>query len=142
MSTRTRLRLPRTRRPLLALIGLLVLVIAGYIASAVSDDNSSGGKNSGDSGRTIAVSALPAQARTTIALIKAGGPYPYSQDGGVFGNNERLLPKERRGYYHEYTVPTPGESDRGARRIITGAAGEFYYTGDHYASFRRIAPDP
>jgi ribonuclease T1 len=71
-------------------------------------------------------------------LIQAGGPFPYPRDGVVFRNAEGLLPQEPSGYYHEYTVPTPGEFDRGPRRIITGADGEFYYTADHYESFRRV----
>jgi ribonuclease T1 len=82
--------------------------------------------------------ALPPEAITTIGLIERGGPFPYARDGIVFQNRERLLPQHPSGYWHEYTVPTPGESDRGARRIIHGAGGEFYYTGDHYASFRRV----
>ena len=82
--------------------------------------------------------ALPAEARQTLALIKAGGPFPYQKDGSVFGNREALLPKRERGYYREYTVKTPGAKDRGARRIVAGRGGEFYYTADHYRSFRRI----
>jgi ribonuclease T1 len=81
---------------------------------------------------------LPREARATLALIKAGGPFPYSNDGAVFGNREGLLPKRGRGYYREYTVKTPGAKDRGARRIVSGRDGEFYYTDDHYRSFRRI----
>lgn len=83
-------------------------------------------------------SALPAEARATLKLIRQGGPFPYRQDGVVFGNRERQLPPRARGYYHEYTVITPGAHDRGARRIIMGGAGEAYYTDDHYRSFRRI----
>ena len=82
--------------------------------------------------------ALPAEARQTLALIKAGGPFPYQKDGSVFGNREGLLPKRERGYYREYTVKTPGAKDRGARRIVAGRAGEYYYSDDHYRSFRRI----
>ena len=89
---------------------------------------------------TVAVSSLPAEARTTLRLIDAGGPFPYSQDGVVFQNREGILPGQPSGYYREYTVPTPGSSDRGARRIVTGRAGEHYYTDDHYATFRRIWP--
>lgn len=81
---------------------------------------------------------LPAEARATIALIRKGGPFPYAKDGAVFGNREALLPKQRRGYYREYTVKTPGERSRGARRIIWGAGGEFYYTDDHYNHFLRV----
>ena len=84
---------------------------------------------------------LPKEAQDTLKLIDAGGPYPYSRDGVVFGNLEKILPKHDRGYYHEYTVKTPGEKDRGARRVVTGTGGERYYTDDHYESFRRIAED-
>ncbi|MEU8692989.1 ribonuclease domain-containing protein [Streptomyces sp. NPDC048665] len=87
---------------------------------------------------TVQASALPAEARQTLALIDKGGPYPYARDGIVFGNVERHLPGHQRGYYHEYTVKTPGSRDRGARRIITGKAGEIYYTDDHYNSFRAV----
>ncbi|MFM9275477.1 ribonuclease domain-containing protein [Pseudarthrobacter sp. NKDBFgelt] len=84
-------------------------------------------------------SALPAEGRRVLNLIRAGGPYRYSQDDQTFGNFERVLPRQDRGYYREYTVPTPGESDRGARRIVSGAGGDKYYTDDHYESFRFIA---
>jgi ribonuclease T1 len=87
----------------------------------------------------IAASALPPEARATLALIRAGGPYPYPRnDNQTFANRERILPPEPRGYYKEFTVITPGSSDRGARRIITGSQGERYWTADHYASFSRI----
>jgi len=87
---------------------------------------------------TMTVAQLPAEARHTLALIEAGGPFPYAQDGVVFENRERLLPQHPRGWYHEYTVPTPGEDDRGARRLITGQADERYYTADHYETFREV----
>lgn len=96
---------------------------------------------------SVALADLPRQASETLALIKHGGPFPYPRkDGSVFGNFERALPQQPRGYYREYTVPTPGERDRGARRIIAGSgrgndvarSGEYYYTDDHYRSFRRI----
>ncbi len=85
---------------------------------------------------------LPAEARTTITLIQRGGPFPYRQDGGVFGNREGHLPSKPRGWYHEYTVDTPGLSHRGARRIITGGnpPSAWYYTSDHYDSFRAFDP--
>jgi ribonuclease T1 len=87
----------------------------------------------------VDVADLPAEARTTLERIDAGGPFPYpGKDGSTFHNLERLLPAEPRGYYAEYTVPTPGSRDRGARRIITGEGGEFYWTADHYAHFERI----
>ena len=87
---------------------------------------------------SVRVSALPAEARTTLALIAAGGPYPYAQDGAVFQNREGVLPKKASTYYHEYTVETPGSSDRGARRIVVGRDGERYYTDDHYSTFRLV----
>lgn len=86
----------------------------------------------------IRVSELPDEARATLELIKAGGPFAYKQDGRVFGNREGYLPQKSRGYYREYTVRTPGARDRGARRIVAGSGGEYYYTDDHYRSFRRI----
>lgn len=82
--------------------------------------------------------ALPVEARETIALIDAGGPFPYDRDGAVFENRERRLPAHDRGYWREYTVDTPGSDDRGARRLVEGEAGDLYYTDDHYGSFRRI----
>ena len=83
---------------------------------------------------------LPAGVADTLARIAAGGPFEHSQDGTVFGNYEGLLPHQPRGYYHEYTVETPGARTRGARRIITGGTPPqvYYYTDDHYRSFRRI----
>src|SRR4051794_1883183 len=86
----------------------------------------------------IRASELPPEARQTIELVRKGGPFPYERDGIVFGNFERQLPRHERGYYHEYTVRTPGVGDRGARRIIAGGHGELYYTADHYRTFRRI----
>lgn len=79
--------------------------------------------------------SLPPEAADTVELVEQGGPYPYPQDGTVFQNREDLLPDCASGYYHEYTVKTPGSPDRGARRIVTGDAGEHFYTDDHYASF-------
>lgn len=81
---------------------------------------------------------LPKQAKETIQLIDQGGPFPFSRDGITFQNREQLLPKKPNGYYSEYTVITPGSSDRGARRIIAGENGELYYTDDHYESFREV----
>jgi ribonuclease T1 len=95
-----------------------------------------------DASGEIATSKLPAEAQGALVLIGNGGPFAYSRDGVVFGNRERLLPQKPRGYYHEYTVKTPGVATRGARRIICGgdaaALDECYYTDDHYQSFRRI----
>jgi ribonuclease T1 len=87
---------------------------------------------------SIGFAELPAEARTTLQLIEQGGPFPYERDGVVFGNYEKHLPAQKRGYYREYTVPTPGLQHRGARRIVAGTGGERYYTADHYQSFRRI----
>ena len=86
----------------------------------------------------IAYADLPPEAHETVALIEQGGPFPFARDDVTFENRERLLPNQPRGYYQEYTVVTPGESDRGARRIVAGEAGEMYYTDDHYASFYEI----
>ncbi|MBN3806073.1 ribonuclease [Paraburkholderia sp. Ac-20336] len=91
---------------------------------------------------TIALAQLPREAVNTLNLIAAGGPYPYEKDGIVFGNYERVLPAHRRGYYHEYTVPTPRARNRGARRIVCGGpprrTDNCYYSDDHYTSFNRI----
>ncbi|WP_328313978.1 ribonuclease [Streptomyces sp. NBC_00442] len=87
---------------------------------------------------TVAAARLPAEARGTLVLIDKGGPFPYSKDGVVFGNVEKLLPRHKRGYYHEYTVDTPGSRDRGARRLVTGQGGEYFYTGDHYKTFKAV----
>ena len=86
----------------------------------------------------MTVAKLPPEGRTTLKLIASNGPFPYSKDGVVFSNRERRLPKHDEGWYHEYTVVTPGSSDRGARRIISGREGERYYTADHYSSFREV----
>ncbi|MEE1754996.1 ribonuclease domain-containing protein [Streptomyces sp. SP18CS02] len=83
----------------------------------------------------ICYSDLPSQAHDTLDLIEAGGPFPFRQDGTVFQNREGILPSKTTGYYHEYTVITPGSSTRGARRIVTGSAEQDYYTADHYESF-------
>lgn len=93
---------------------------------------------------SVALRELPPEARSTEELIRAGGPFPYEKDGTVFGNRERLLPIKPRGFYREYTVPTPSARDRGARRIVCGGhrptrPEACFYTDDHYASFRRIA---
>jgi ribonuclease T1 len=102
-------------------------------------------KDSGGPNPSIALSALPPQAQATHRLVLSGGPFPYPKDGVVFGNRERQLPRKARGFYHEYTVKTPGSRDRGARRIVCGGEPKTlpevcYYTDDHYATFSRIAP--
>ena len=87
---------------------------------------------------------LPSEAHRTIELILRGGPFPHRQDGSVFGNREKRLPRQPHGYYREYTVRTPGERDRGARRIVTGGdpPREFWYTADHYRTFRHFEVAP
>ena len=98
----------------------------------------------GENAVTITVSELPRQGVQTYQLIRQGGPFAREKDGVVFGNRERLLPTQKRGYYREYTVTTPGSRDRGARRIVCGGQPQTpdacYYSADHYASFRRIVP--
>jgi ribonuclease T1 len=136
---------------LLVLVALLVILLVGYLARTVKDSDGGAQRSTRSTaatigpqeyrGAAIAYSQLPPQARHTIELIRAGGPFPYDRDGIVFGNAEGHLPAQRSGYYHEYTVVTPGESDRGARRIIAGAEGEFYYTADHYETFRAVDLD-
>ena len=86
----------------------------------------------------IRTAELPHEARQALEQIKAGGPFSHPNDGKTFGNREAHLPKHGRGYYREYTVRTPGMRDRGARRIVAGRGGEFYYTDDHYRTFKRI----
>ena len=117
---------------------LLAVAITGPLAQARSlADRPTEGRAA-----VIGVVELPRQGRETYELIRQGGPFPYDKDGAVFGNRERLLPNERRGFYREYTVITPGSRDRGARRIVCGgpqrAPHACYYTADHYASFRKI----
>ncbi|MCM5570245.1 ribonuclease N1 [Burkholderiaceae bacterium FT117] len=115
-------------RRLLTLACLLVL-----FASGASCARSGGGDE-------VSLSALPPEARATYSLIRKGGPFPYSKDGTTFFNREGLLPARPRGHYREYTVPTPGAKNRGARRIVVGGdpPADFWYTDDHYRSFRRI----
>jgi ribonuclease T1 len=146
MSTETySRRVRRARRPLLALVILLVALAVGYAVQASRGTHASSapsapgvsapGVSAPPVDKQVALSTLPRQVAQTVALIQHHGPFPYSQDGVVFDNNEHLLPGHTRGYYHEYTVVTPGESTRGARRIITGMGGQYYYTADHYESF-------
>lgn len=117
---------------------LLAVAAAGPLVQArVSAGETAEGRSA-----AIHVAELPTQGRETYELIRQGGPFPYDKDGTVFGNRERLLPINTRGYYREYTVKTPGSRDRGARRIVCGGPvrkpNACYYTADHYASFRQI----
>lgn len=109
---------------------LLVLWLTLGSAFAFSRDEAST--------NTVGAADLPREARQTLVLIKDGGPFPYDRDGIVFGNFEKRLPLQVRGYYREYTVKSPWRRDRGPRRIIAGERGEYFYTDDHYRTFRRI----
>ncbi|MBP8923452.1 MAG: ribonuclease [Thauera sp.] len=114
---------------------LMLALVAGLVACAPP---------AGSDTRLPSHAGLPPEAIETLALIQRGGPFPYRKDGTTFQNRERLLPAKPRGYYREYTVPTPGARDRGARRIVAGGNPPevFYYTADHYSSFRQIEPLP
>ena len=119
-------------------LGLAFLLAAGVVAAAQV-----GARPPPALLRDVASAQLPPEAHETDRLIRSGGPFPHAKDGVVFGNRERLLPGQPRGYYREYTVRTPGARDRGARRIVCGGRqpaqpDACYYTEDHYASFRRI----
>ena len=115
---------------------LLLLAVVGSLVACAPPASS-------DARRPLPT-GLPAEAIETLTLIQQGGPFPYRKDGTTFQNRERLLPAKPRGYYREYTVPTPGSRDRGARRIVAGGNPPevFYYTADHYSSFRQIEPLP
>ena len=116
-----------------ALVAVLVVVAANFAGARDSDKGLSRANHD-----TVAVVELPPEGQITLQLIKKNGPFPYRKDGSTFGNRERLLPRQQHGYYKEYTVKTPGVQHRGARRIIAGVIGEYYYTSDHYNSFQRI----
>ncbi|UNO38966.1 ribonuclease domain-containing protein [Streptomyces sp. MST-110588] len=133
---------------LAALLSCLLVLLTGC---SHSGGGTGGTRTGGTSGKqaagapdwtrgmpTVPAGRLPAQARETLRLIDAGGPFPYPKDGVVFGNRERRLPAHRRGYYHEYTVPTPGSKDRGARRLVTGDGRETFYSEDHYRTFKAV----
>ncbi|MFE2310022.1 ribonuclease domain-containing protein [Streptomyces sp. NPDC059411] len=130
--------------PRIAAFGGAIAVAATLLAGPAATATAAPAPASASSATVNAVgsvcySALPSQAHDTLDLIDQGGPFPYSQDGVVFQNREHLLPSHSTGYYHEYTVITPGSPTRGARRIITGqAVDEDYYTADHYATFRLV----
>ena len=137
----------------------LIVVVAALVAAAVMTACGSAAKGTATSApagtstgsasslapaapvsglETVTVTQLPPEAVTTLTLIAKGGPFPYSKDGVVFSNREGVLPQHPSGWYHEYTVVTPGSGDRGARRIVKGKDGGLFYTDDHYASFREI----
>jgi ribonuclease T1 len=117
-------------------------LLAAAIFAAIAPAPLAYGRSAPDTLPTVALRELPPEAVTVLAQIHAGGPFRYDRDGVVFGNRERVLPAKARGYYHEYTVPTPGAKNRGARRIVCGGPPQrpdaCYYTDDHYQTFRRI----
>ncbi|PZP32938.1 MAG: ribonuclease N1 [Roseateles depolymerans] len=118
---------------------LAALLLTGFSPAAVAKEAAPNSPALAE----VALSELPPEAQRTHQLVLAGGPFPYAKDGVVFGNRERLLPRQARGFYREYTVKTPGSRDRGARRLVCGgkpptAPEACYYTDDHYASFKRI----
>ncbi|WP_163513697.1 ribonuclease domain-containing protein [Fodinicola acaciae] len=126
---------------LLALVALISALFVGLVSPAAVSAQPVALK--AKALPTVALSSLPSQATDTVRLVQKGGPFPYRQDGTVFSNREGLLPQQSSGYYHEYTVKTPGSPDRGARRIITGGGSltnpaHWYYTADHYASFSNV----
>jgi guanyl-specific ribonuclease Sa len=125
------------------LVGLAVAAAGGWLSRETprgSDTGPGGASEWGSAASQPDIAGLPAEARQTLRLIESGGPFPYDRDGATFQNRERRLPAQPPGYYREYTVTTPGSPDRGARRIVSGGNPpvEFYYTDDHYRSFRRI----
>ncbi|MFD8253748.1 ribonuclease domain-containing protein [Streptomyces werraensis] len=129
--------------PLRALLPRLVACLLLALLAGCSSGGDDGGDRAGtpawaEGMPVAAASEPPAEARRTLHLIDEGGPFPYERDGSVFGDFERLLPRREPGYHREYTVPTPGSDDRGARRIVTGRNGETYSTDDHYASFTAV----
>lgn len=136
----TTLRQRARLRSLAAVPALAVAALLGPAAAACAAHpaTTSGHPANAAAAGHICESALPAQADDTLALIARGGPFPHRQDGEVFQNREHVLPSEPHGYYHEYTVVTPGSPTRGARRVVTAASGVDYYTADHYASFAAI----
>ncbi|MDH4279988.1 MAG: hypothetical protein OEZ14_02660 [Acidimicrobiia bacterium] len=153
LGTKPKVRPVKPSRVPVWLVALVALVAVGwFLAGApigtVSDEPTPADRGSAvnvDSRFStldaVAVEELPDEARTTLSLIGAGGPYPFSRDNSIFQNRERILPLRDSGHYREYTVITPGEDDRGARRVVAGADGELYYTDDHYSSFREIVGD-
>lgn len=122
-------------------LALTCMLVLATMAGSVAGARGVGHVTHGD---PVPLQALPVQGQETYQLILRGGPFPYEKDGSVFGNRERILPGQKRGFYREYTVRTPGERNRGARRIVCGGQASTpevcYYTADHYDSFRRIVP--
>jgi ribonuclease T1 len=138
----------RGRKALGAVLAVLALLVGGYLTQTGDEGRSPTtierveqlGQVDAETGLTwVELGTLPAEVAQTVARIDRGGPFRYTQDGATFGNRERLLPSQPSGFYREYTVPTPGSRERGARRVVAGDEGrQLFYTGDHYASFVRI----
>lgn len=126
----------RRRSTLGAVVAVVVALLVWWAQSGDGTDTRADPASAGTG--WVAAADLPPEAREMLVLIDRGGPFRHEEDGGTFGNFEGLLPDHERGYYREYTVDTPGSDDRGARRIVTGSAGEYYWTSDHYQSFERI----
>ena len=138
------LQMPKGWRHRIALASFILISLGGLLlappGSGIGRWSQSAYAGVFDSTPGVALRQLPPQVRDTLELARRGGPFPYPHDGVRFGNYEKRLPAQAREYYKEYTVPTPGARDRGARRVIMGAGGEAYYTDDHYNTFRRIIP--
>ncbi|MFM0669491.1 ribonuclease [Paraburkholderia sediminicola] len=117
--------------------------VPGQLGPAASDTPAASGAQARSAPAAVTKAQLPGEAAETLRLIKAGGPFPFAEDGVLFRNSAALLPQHPRGYYHAYTVRTPGSADRGQRRIVCGGprkqTGDCYYTDNYYASFKRIA---
>jgi ribonuclease T1 len=126
------------RRPAWTLLVLVAAVLALLVLQKVDTDDGRNPAPQASPTAQTAPSGLPVEAQETLDLVDRGGPFPYRRDGVVFMNREGRLPARERGYWHEYTVPTPGAQDRGARRLVVGREGEAYYTPDHYRTFRKI----
>ncbi|HZN75977.1 MAG TPA: ribonuclease domain-containing protein [Micromonosporaceae bacterium] len=138
----------RGRVVLAAVVAALTILLGSFaVARWAAESRTPGGPavvtaNTPRSGLpTVGLADLPVQARETLGLVDRGGPFRYAKDGTTFQNFEGLLPQRPGGYYREYTVPTPGEGDRGARRLVVGRDGDVYYTDDHYRSFRQVIRD-
>ncbi len=121
---------------------ILPLLVSGMLLCLPLAAQARGHHHGPAAPQQVAVADLPPEARETLRLVHRGGPFPYARDGVVFGNYEHRLPPQPRGYYHEYTVRTPGVRGRGPRRIICGKVPDCYYTADHYRTFSRIAGEP
>ena len=132
---------PAKGRLWLAMLGVIALAVLTW---GLNQGGFSGGGRDGDTDPStlpaVALTSLPAEAQQTVTLIDAGGPFPYDRTAPCSRTTSGCSRTSRRGYYHEYTVTTPGSTDRGARRIITGSGSEMYWTDDHYQSFERIVP--